>query len=141
MASSITEQFYRIGGYNSDLAKSKQPGYIAESAVTGDHIPMALETVNRLLEGCKILALTDDTTGNVFDDRIIALTALSFAEEEYDRLHNVGSGSSSAAHRSSANDLILAAYGVRDRYGRLVFPVHADDMQACSEGIKTELNY
>jgi hypothetical protein len=128
----ITELFYDLGGYDSSSANVRHTAHIAVSKVTGTYIPFAVEQFNIYCKEVRTLSVADDTTGQPYDDRIIAHLALAYADTEYDHLSgDPDAGAGTGRHQSAANTLILNAYGVRDRYGRMVFPCHADEYRAC----------
>ena len=84
----ITQMFYNLGGYESDSTKSQYPDYISVDDAQNTYISFAVNEVNKLCftEHTVSYDPVADTTGDVYDDRIIAHRALSFADMEYDKV-------------------------------------------------------
>ena len=130
--SSITSTFYALGGYNS--SSSGFPDYVSVDTVTATYVPYGVNYFNKLCEGTHTASVSytgttsSGSTGDPYDDRIVVEMALSYADSIYTA--NSLKGVSSAMHKAIAEEMILKMYGVNDRYGRLVFPIHSDDRVA-----------
>ncbi|MEI6795411.1 MAG: hypothetical protein WCK39_00955 [Methanomassiliicoccales archaeon] len=122
--------FYQMGGYESSSDYEGRPTYIALESATGLYLPYGVSLFNRLCTGSIQVALTNGSTGDLINDRIVAELGLSFADAEYDKLHvDPDTGRQVNRHKESAYDLMLSLYGKKDKFGRLTFPVYIDYYQ------------
>jgi len=128
----IIALFYRLGGYQTQ--SEGFPDYLSVSTVSSTYLPYALSYVNKLLDGTTVFSVSysesDCSTGDPYDDRILTELALSYADSAYTA--NPGKNASGIMHKALGEEQLLKMYGINDRYGRLVFPVHVDDRQASS---------
>lgn len=134
MAQTIVEMFYSLGGYDSSDVEA--PNYISLADVNDTYVPIAVKYFNNLCVGAHTVSVsTASTTGDLFDDRIVAEVSCYLADADYDNLHADADGvwERENRHKKTADDLILMGYGVRDRRSeKVVFPVYADDSRAAS---------
>lgn len=137
----ITELFYGLGGYDSDSEHESYNAYVPELKVTGTYIPFAEKHFNILCAGVHSVSVNSDSTGDPYDDRITAHLALAYADTFYDKLSGNPDAMGSSRHMAEASQLILNAYGVRDRYGRLMFPCHADDYRPYGKGLVADSSF
>jgi hypothetical protein len=141
----ILDRFYSIGGYVGATESSNLPHYVSTASVTGTYLPFAEVQFNKLCGDKHSVSViytgtSAPTTNDPYDDRIITHLALAYADMDYDKIHtDPDTGAAVNRHADMANNLMLQAYGARDRYGRLVFPVHADQLSACSTGYNVDL--
>lgn len=141
----VTTLFYDLGGYNTG-SNTARSDYISLAQCTGTYIPYAIDLFNRLCSGSVTFSYTyssgSDSVGTPVDDRIIAELALSFADADYDKIHqDPDTGASVNRHRAAAYDLILTLYGKRDRWGRMMFPSHVDGAKPYKSASIADVTY
>lgn len=141
MAQSIVDMFYALGGYSTNSYETE--GYVSSDLITGTYIPLAVKYFNGVCEGVKTVSIgTSSSSGDIFDDRILAELSLWFADSSYDTIHvDPDTYQTENRHYTIAESLILKVYGQKDAKGDVVYPVYADDTQAYADMDVATLSY
>lgn len=139
MAQTIVDMFYILGGYTTE--SDKQP-HISMTDVTATYVPLGEGRFNAMCQGAKTASVSTSSwsTGDIYDDRIIAELSLYYADSSYDVLHiDPDTYQVENRHYAIAEKMVLDRYGLYDRkYGRVILPAYADDMHPYSNiGIAT----
>lgn len=142
MTQTIQDMFYKLGGYTTE--SDKEP-YISITDATGTYIPLGAARFNAMCQNAKTASVntSSSTTGDVFDDRVIAELALYYADSSYDVLHiDPDTYQVENRHYTIAEKMVLDKYGVYDRkYGRVILPAYVDGTHAYSDLGVASLSY
>ena len=139
----IVDMFYSIGAYEDE--EDMDPSYVNPTTLTDVYIPIAVQMLQSLLGNTKNIVVTENgddlSSGDLFDDRIIALFAVSLADQDYDKIHiDPETGDKRNYQYDQAYQLFLMRYGVKID-GEVVPPSQAQSEYAATSILKVEMDY
>ena len=134
MAQTIVEMFYDTTGYSSSD--------ISTASVTGTYIPFGEETLENLAQVTISIAWTGSgasSSGNIYDDKIIAEFAGYFADNKRDTVRiNPETDEPENRHWEEAMKLLLAKYGILGATGEVVPPLYLIEEKALDYVVKSD---
>ena|SRR3990167_148549 len=131
MALTAVDLFYSGSGASS---ASGNPKFVALDSVTSTFVPLGVQALNNLAQVTKSVAWTGSgasSSGDVYDDKIIAEFACYFADTHYDTVNiDPETGKPMNRHWETALQLLNAKYGVVGTNGQIVPPLWILDEKA-----------
>lgn len=135
MAFDIVDMFYKTSGYTSDSAYADSDNYVPVSDVTGSYIPIAEIFFEKVID--KAITISSNTTGDIFDDKIIAeLAALTADFQMQNLMINPDTGEPENRHWQIANLYMLQGYGIMTKDGTTILPGHSETKQAMKDMVR-----
>lgn len=140
--------FYKIGGYED--VDDEDPSYVSNDRVINVFMPIATQLLQSFLGDTKTITVaevvdgqkTDYSSGDLYDDRIIALFAVSLADQEYDKIHvDPETGNRRNFNYETGYQLMINRYGVVNKKGAVIPPVQGLQDIAGLQILKIEMDY
>lgn len=128
-AKNISDMFYDISGF--DKTDGDAVDYVSTTDLADTYIPLSIKRIAALVGST--WSVTDYTTGDILQDRIIAYYAVCFAKQTKGmKPYYPQNGSPYYEDCETANELLLQTYGTLDKYGTLRYPTQTEDVTAAT---------